>query len=511
VRKALGAGRGRIAGQFLADAAVLSGAGALAGLLLAVAGTALLVRLVPFDLPRLHEVSVDGSVIAFTALLAFAIGAFLALLPVLQERGSLRSALASSGRTATGSAAGRRTRDVLASLEIAAALAVVVSAGLMARTLANLHTIDPGFDATSALTFELSLPPASYPAPPDVWNFHLAVRDRLLAIPGVIEAGAVENLPLTGYSSVNPLTAAGSESVADPNPPAVQLRGVTPGYFEAAGIPLLEGRPLEMSDISGRTGAVLVSRSLANRLFAGRSVVGERVYPTAIPAGTPASEVSWFTITGVVGDVPPHHLNDAPHETAYFAIAGNGENGPTMWSTRRLVWVVRTGVPPLSIVEAVRRSMATLDPGLPLAAVTTLDALVDNARAPTSFNLLLLGLAALVAGLLGVVGVYGVLSYAMTQRRGEIGIRMAMGATRTDISGLVLRHALRIATAGTLAGVAAALVTTRLMTSMLVGVEPHDPRTFLLSAFVLFAVAILAAWLPARRASCRSPAEVLHS
>lgn len=511
VRRALGAGSGRIAGYFLAEGMLLGLLGGGVGVLIAILGTTLLVRLAPVALPRLHEVGVDTPVLVFAGVISLASGVVLACLPALHERRvTVAASLAGWGRTSTATQGGRRSRDVLAAVQIAAALVVVVGAGLMARTFVHVLRLDPGFEAQGALTFDLSLPTTAYPDVESIVLFHQEALKRLGALPGVRVVGAVESLPLSGYSSVNPLARESVDLGSEETPPAVQLRGVMPGYFEAAGIPLLQGRAASTADLEHHTGATLVSEGLAERLAIDGDVLGQRVYPGSIPRDASSDEVPWYTVVGVVGDVRPNRLADAPQETAYFALTGS-QGGAIMFGIRRLAYVVRSDVPPLTLADPVRAVIRQMDPNLPISDVRTLRDLVDRATAPTAFVALLLGVAALVAGTLGAVGVYGVLSYATLQRRTEMGIRMALGATRGDLSGLVLRHAVVLAGVGTGLGLSVAWVAARAMESMLVGIAPHDVGTFASASVVLFLLSMLAAWLPARRAAVQSPSEVLRA
>lgn len=510
VRRALGASAGRIAAHFVSEGIVLGLLGGALGVPVALLGTTLLVRLAPVDLPRLHEVAMDAPVLAFATAVSIASGLLLALLPALHERrGDMGSAIASGGRTLTGSRSGRRSRDALAVVQIAAALVVLIGAGLMVRTFAHLLRVDPGFEPAGALTFELSLPASRYAELESIVGFHQEALARLAALPGVRAAGAIESLPLSGYSSVNPLTRERVDLGSPETPPAVQLRGAMPGYFEAAGIPLLQGRLLRVSDLEEHTGATLVSESLAARLAAAGDPVGQRVYPSSVSREARPDQVPWYTVVGVVGDVRPARLSDPPQETAYFALAGSPD-GQVNFGVRSLAYVVRADVPPLTLAEPVRRVIRDLDPDLPVSGVRPLRDLVATAAAPTAFAAILLGLAALVAGILGLVGVYGVLSYAMQQRRAEVGIRMALGATRADVAGLVLRHAVALAAAGVVIGLAAAWGAAQTMRSILVGVAPHDAVTFGAGAAGLFALALAAAYGPARRAARQSPSAVLR-
>ena len=499
IRTALGAGRARLVRQLLTESLVLAAAGTAAGLVVAAAAVDAIVRYAPADVPRLGEVRIDAGVLAFTAAWTLVCAFLFGLAPALgavrtQPMDTLRGAGADrvSGRGAS------RLRRLLVVGQIGITLLLLTGAGLLARSLARLSGVDPGFRAESALTFALSLPEARYPDEARVGAFTEALLARIRALPGVRETGAIFGLPLTGMSFSSSFRVAGRP--ADPaNEPSAQLRVASRDYFRAAGIPLHAGRLFEPSDTRGSPLVILVSRAAARKFWPAGDALGQRVRFGARPGVTRLEG----EIVGVVGDVRDGGLALGPTPEFYGCL----EQAPVGYFNV----VVRTAAPPALFASLVRREVRALDPELPVTGLGTLEDVVRRSVAGRRFPMLLLLAFASLALLLSSVGIYGVTAYAVSQRTREIGIRLALGADGRRIRRLVLREGLRLALGGLAAGLAAALALTRLLAGLLFEVRPADPPTYLGTALLLLGVALAACWIPARRASRLDPSNALRS
>lgn len=501
VRMALGASRGDIVRYFVTESLVLAILGGVLGLVIADAAVRLLIAFGPENLPRLHEVRIDGRVLAFTAGLAILASLLFGAVPVFRRGPDPASALKAGGGTANSER--QRARRLLVASQVALALTLLVGSALMVRSFWNLRNVDPGFDPEGVLTLELALPYRPYPTYNAAAGFYHRLLEGVRALPGVESAGAVSGLPLVPLPSFydEPLAAEG-DGVA-----AVATHNlVTPGYFEALRIPLVEGRAFEPGDRAGGGNPVLVSSTLARRLFPGESALGKRVRRAA------GAKEPWYTVVGIVGSVPKETVGGGAAEVLYFPVWDQAPgtdyipNTPTHMSV-----VIRTSLPPASLGPAVRRIVRDLDPDLPIANIRTMERIVADTMARTSFTMALLLIAAVVALLLGAVGIYGVISYAVSRRTREIGIRIALGAQAMDVSRLVLRQGTGVVLAGLGAGVLAALALTRFLRVLLFEVSPTDPTTFIVMSLLLLTVALLASYLPARRAARVDPMIALRS
>jgi putative ABC transport system permease protein len=512
VARALGA-RGRdLAGRFLSESLVIAALAGVVGLAIAYAGVATRFGLEMGQIPRLHELRVGGVVIGTTLGLSCMTGLLLAVVPLLRTRhaGEGEELRGSSARTTDGRGV-RGTQRVLLGVQIALALALLVGSAAMARSVWNLLRIELGFDPRDTLTLELPLPFGSYPRYTDAAEFQLELLERLRAVPGIVAAEGTLNLPLTPAPFVEvPLMAEGSAS--EGIPPMGTVNFATPGYFAAAGIPLLRGRAFRMDDLAGGAPPVVVSQALARALFGAEEPVGRRL---RLPEERPDEHA--YTVMGVVGDVPGESLTDGPARTMYLPIvhdphAGERRNPPIPFIPREgSTILVRTRVPPLSVAATVRRIVRELDPELPIARMHTGEQIVAaaTARARLMMLLLLLGTGAALA--LGVVGIYGTMSYWVGHRKPELGVRLALGARPSDISRMVITQAVRVILPGMIIGLVAALALTRLMRGLLVGVSPTDPAVFAGASALLFAIALTAAYIPARRARSIDPARTLRT
>lgn len=504
VRRALGAGWRELAGTFLGEPLLLAATGGVLGLGLSAVGIRMLLRLGARMLPRAESVGTDPSTFLFTAGVSLAASLAVGLVPLLLHRErEVADALAAARRGTTSGRRVGRLRDGLAVAQLAFALLLLTGAALMARSFWNLSRTDPGFRATGALTFEVALSAEGYPDRESAARFQQRAIDRLGGLPGVSAVGAGDCVPLACFSNVNPLSRADLAPGPDEIPPAVQLHTVAPGYFHAAGIPVLEGRELERSDHERETGAALVNHTLAERFWPGRSPIGMRIYPSV------ADSVPWYHIVGVVGDTPLGSLTEPVEPTAYFPMVGPDRT--LVPSGHLLRYIVRADRPVPTLVPEIRAAIRELDPSVPLTRFRPLRRVVDDASATHRFAMVLLAIAAAMATLLGGVGIYAVLSYQVGLRRSEIGIRMALGARTGEVRRSFLRRGAGVAGLGITLGLAGAVALTRVLGSLLYGVTATDPATFALVAVSLFLVALLACYLPARRASRVDPASTLKA
>ncbi|HVF61943.1 MAG TPA: ABC transporter permease [Thermoanaerobaculia bacterium] len=507
VRTALGASRGAIARTFLGETTLLAVAGGLLGLLLAGAGLRALLTLGPEGIPRLEEVGIDLPVLGFTLLVsllaALLCSGFAALRYGTPE---LVPALKEGGRGGSTGRERHRARNLLVVAQMALALVLLVCSGLMVRSFWRLRHVDPGLEPRGVLTVRLALPETEYPDEASNARFTTALLERVRALSGVVEAGTVTLLPLTGGGSNSAHTLEDFPLPPDAVPPIIAVRFATPEYFRTMGIPLLAGRTLSPVDPARPTNEIVVSAALAERFWPGKSALGRRIVQGLKQEGN-----EWSEIVGVVGSVRDEGLHEKPFEAIYYPlrrIQPVGEEDD--WVPRNFTLVVKVEGEPMDAAAAVREAVWGLDRNLPLAQMRTMEEVLERSTARTSFTMLLLLVAAAMAVLLGAVGNYGVISYVVSQRTREIGVRMALGAARGDVAGLVLRQGLWMALGGVAIGLAGAFALTRLLRALLFEVSPTDPATFSAVSVVLVAVALLASYLPARRAASVDPLEAIR-
>ena len=502
IRGALGASRGAIVLGHLVESLLLAAAGGGLGLLLTAGAVQLLRRFAPAEVPRLEEVGIDGRVMLFTLLASAVAGVLFGTWPAFRASSPrFESALKEGSRGSSEGPRRLRARNILVVAQVALALVLLVGAGLMLRSLGRLVRVDPGFSAERVLSFAAPLPAAKYGDSERTARWLDQAVSELGALPGVEAAAAVRFAPLVGEITGSGYTLADRPPPTEQDlPPVFFENHVSPSYFETVGIPLVEGRMLERADWEERTGAVLVSRGLANRAWPGQSALGKRLWPGRPDEG---DSPRWYEIVGVVGDVRTTTLQDEPHDIIYFPYLGHADHDHDVVPS--MGFVLRTSGDPKALVDAVRDRLWQLEPDVPVTSVRTLEELVRRARARTSFTVLLLSLASALALLLSLVGLYGVVSYLVTLRRREIGIRMALGADRAAVLRLVLGEGLWIAAAGAALGLVGAVLLVRALRTLLFQVQPFDPATFVATTLLLLGCCVLASLLPARRASRTDP------
>jgi putative ABC transport system permease protein len=498
VRAALGAGRTRLVRQFLTESIVLALSGGLLGILFALWGTSLIESVGAKVIPSLTSVEINLSVLGFTLGLSLLTGIIFGVAPALHvTRVNLNDVLKEGGRA---SGSGRNPlRSVLVISEVALALVLLVSAGLLIRSLSQLRQLNPGFNPSSLLTMNVPLPSAKYPKGADKLAFYNRMLELVEALPGVQSAGITSVVPLGTNFDGREL------QVEDqPKPPGQDLSVptfiVTPGYLLAMQIPLEKGRMF--TDADGETSApvALISETMARNLWPGQNPLGKHLRISG--SDKPIEQLSWRSVVGVVSDVKQDRL-DAPGEMQFYVPQAQMVNS-------YMTLVVRTRVNPTSVATAIREQIHALDKDQVVYAVATMDQLLSGSLALRRFSMLLLGLFATVALLLAAVGLYGVISYTVGQRTHEFGIRVALGAQPGDVLRLVVRHGFTLVLAGVGAGIVAALALTRLLASLLYGISSTDPATFAVVTVVLVGVALVACYVPARRATKVDPMVALR-
>lgn len=497
IRTALGAGRRRLIRQLLTESVLLAGAGGMLGLLLALWGTDALVALSPENFPRLQEINLDGRVIGFTLLVSLLTGIIFGLAPALQvSRLDLNSSLKEGGRGSAESFGRRRLRGALIVAEVALTMVLLVGAGLMIRSFDRLLRVDPGFKADNLLTMEVSLPQSKYSESEEqTANFFREILGRIKTLPSVQSVGATWILPLSGQGAGSGFEIEGRDPATVSERMNSAFSAVSPNYFRTMSIPIIKGREFGDRDTATAPGVSLVNETFARRYFPSEDPLGKRIKRRG-------EETGWTTIVGVVGDVRQLGLDVEPRSEMYFSYL----QSPVPFMNV----VVRTATDPATLATAVRKEVWAVNPNQPVANVSTMNELLTNSAAGKRFNTLLLSLFALIALTLASVGIFGVMSYTVSQRTREIGVRMALGARESDVLRLVIRQGMILAGLGIVIGLVAALALTRVMTSLLYGVSATDPATFIGIALLLAGVALVACYIPARRATKVDPMVALR-
>lgn len=503
VRAAMGAGHGRLLRQFLTEGIVLSVLGAILGTGLAMGSLRLLKAASPGDIPRLSEVALDGQVLLFTTLIAVTTGIIFGLAPTRHVATSdLAKSLRDGGTRTTSSAGQRRLRSILVVSETALALILAVGAGLMVRSFGELTSVEPGFEPDGLLTFQVFLPASNYPDAIDRFEFHQRVKDELLAQPGVQAVATMSGLPPIRRMAAND-TEFENFVVSDDSPPqnVDHYQAISSEYLETMQIEIVEGRGFLPSDDANGVPVALVNRVLAEKFWPGESAIGKRLRP-GFGGPNPFLEV-----VGVVGDVKNSGLDVEPGTELYFHDSQYEFRGGL---SRQVNFVVRTSGDPAELATPARQAVWSRDASLPISGLQPMADVMGEAMSRARFLTTLLAAFAGLALLLAAVGTYGVMSYAVTQRGREMGIRMAMGAEASAVHKLILSEGLRVAVVGLALGIVGAWGLTGLLESILFQVDARDPASFVIGPVLLTLVAIAACWIPALRATRVDPVTVLR-
>jgi len=498
VRVAIGASRARIVRQLLTESLLIALAGGAFGLVVANAVLGSLLTMAPSNLPRLSDIRLDGWVFAFTLLISILTGVVFGIAPALYATKTNLSETLKEGEGRASAGAGRaRLRQGLVIGELALSLVLLTGAGLMIATFERLMNTSPGFDPHHVLTAQFWLTGSKYKSTPEIMKFYRAVEQRIETLPGVTAAGVVAaGLPLErgGNNGVRIAGAKESEWIS------MNYREITPGYFQTIGTPLKQGRGFTEADSEASNSVVVINEAAARKYFPDRSSLGEHLYVSGVLC----------EVVGVVGDVKSHV--DQAAEPTTFVPAAQAKLGTSSlfegWFPRSIV--VRTTGDPLLLNRALREAVAATDPLVPTGAIRSMDQVLSHSLALRSFMMLLLSIFGGLALVLASVGIYGVISFAVSQRTREIGVRMALGAKPADVLRMVLREGMMLVAAGVGLGIVAALMLTRLLEGMVYGVKVRDPLIFAAVNVLLVAVSLAACYIPARRATRVDPLEALR-
>ncbi len=499
VRVALGARRSRLIRQFLTESVSLSVLGGLVGLAIAYTGLIILKAFIPESISQAREISIDYKVLGFTVLISLATGLIFGLAPAIQSlRFNQIETLKEGGRDAVTGGSGKRLRSLLVMAEVAISLVLLIGAGLLINSFLRLRNVDPGFRVDNLLTMRIALPQPKYERMKQRSAFYSELIQRIQSIAGVKSAAVTTNLPL--YRQGNSISVS-VEGKPEP-PPGQELivttRIISPGYFDTMSIPVLKGRQLTDKDTITSPNVVVISETMARRVWPGEEAVGKRLAP-----GRARSEEDWFQVIGVVKDVRQFELTADPKPQMYLSYRQAG-----FFESRDLV--IKTDVDPASLASTVRKAVWEIDKDQPVSNIRTMEEILADSIARQRFSMLLLAIFASVALMLAAVGIYGVMSYSVAQRTHEIGIRMALGAGTAAVIKLAVGYGLKLVIAGIVIGLIASFALTRVMSTLLFGVTATDPTTFTLISLLLVAVAAIASYIPARRATRVNPITALR-
>jgi putative ABC transport system permease protein len=497
IRVALGAGRLRLLKQVFTESVLLALIGGAAGVVLALWGVELLKTIGAQTVPRLHEVNIDFVVLGVTLAICVGTGIIFGLAPGLaSSRPELSEALKEGGRSSTQGTRRNLLRNGLVIAEVALALVLLSGAGLLIKSFARLQNVNPGFNPRSALTFEISLPKLQYPDDSSIVRFNNEAQRRIAALPGVQVAGFSTILPLAGTNSDWSFAIEGRPSKDNSPSPDEEKRQVSRDYFRALETPLVRGRFFTDADNADAPLVIIVNQAFAKKFWPNEDALGKRIV-----MGRMSDDPKWITIVGIVGDIRHFGLDIDPKPEMYVPFAQNP------YSTT--IYVVRTNQDSRTLLAAIRREIQGIDPAVPLANVRTFENIIAESVAPRRLSVVLLGVFASVAVLLASVGIYGVMSFLVVQRTHELGVRMALGAQRSDVLKLVLARSLKLISAGTIIGLMVAVMSTHTLRALLYSVSAFDATTFVVVTILLGAVASAASFLPAMRATRADPMVVL--
>ena len=500
IRAALGASRWRVIRQLFTESTILALAGGAVGLLIAFWGLAAITQLLPTEFPRLNEIQIDLRVLGFTFGASVLTGILFGLAPAFQgSRSDVQEAIRETGRGTSGSRRQSRFRQALIVVEVALSVVLLAGAGLLFRSFVRLQSVNAGFVSQHVLTARLTPSGTHYANNSDYRKFYNQVIEKIGAVPGVQDVGLINTLPL--YKGPTSGFRVEGRPVTTPDKwPSVNYRVVSPNYFRAMGIPVMQGRAYTDRDDENSPLVMMVNEQLVDQIFPGENPVGKRI----TFGGTDANgQPRWFEIVGVVANVRSLELREEPIAELYFSF------GQDLWPAMSLV--VRSTVEPSSLATSVRQVVNEVDRSVPVADVKTMDHIVSESITQPRFNLFLLGLFSAVAMVLSAAGIYGVTAYTVTQRTHELGIRIALGAQMSDVLKMILGQGMAVIGIGLVLGLAAAFALTRLLRSLLFGVGENDPLTFVAITFVLVLVALVASYIPARRATKVDPLTALRT
>ena len=494
LRLAVGASRSRLMRQFLTESVLLSFLGGGVGLLLSLFGLAILKRFIPPNISQAQDIAIDGKVLIYTVLVSLITGFIFGLAPAIQAANfNLNDTLKESGRESGAGSGGNRIRGVLVISEVAVSFVLLIGAGLLINSFMRLRSVDPGFRPEKLLTMKIVLPETRYPDRVARSTFYTELLRRVETVPGVKSAAVATNLPLTDNGNSIGISIEGRPDPGADRVPIVITRIVSPSYFNTMGISLLRGRIFTEQDKAESPSVVIITETTARRLWPGEDPIGKRIGGWSTDA-----QRKWVQIVGVVKDVRQFGLTAEPKLQMYLPYEQTN-----FFEPRALI--VQTEVEPMSLAATVRQTVWEIDKDQPVSDITSMEDVVSDSVARQRFSMLLLGIFAGLALLLAAVGIYGVMSYAVAQRTREIGIRMALGAQRSDVLKMTVGQGLRLVSIGVVLGLAAAFALTRVMSSLLFGVSATDPTTFITISLVLVSVALLASYLPALRATRVDP------
>jgi predicted permease len=507
IRAALGAGRTQIMRDLLFESVVLALMGSVLGLGLAYLSLRGLVAMAPTGLPRLDEIGIDLRVLLFTLGISLLASLLIASVPIFKYAGKrLNASLREGGRSLSASREQHRARSVLVVVQMALALVLLICSGLMIRTFRALTNVNPGFTRAAELeTFRISIPDTQVKEPEAVVRMQQAIADKIAAIPGVSSVGITTTIPMDGSNSSDPIFVEDRAYAEGELPPVRKFKYVSPGFAQTMGIPLVAGRDITWAETYQKLPEVVISENLAREYWKEPAkALGKRIRVR--------NNEEWREIVGVVGDVYDNGVDDKPPTSAYWPLFMSNFEGSDPNVRRTVAYAIRSKrAGSENFLNDVRQAVWSVNSSLPVFATHTEEYFYTQSMARTSFTLVMLGVAGGMALLLGVVGIYGVIAYSVSQRTREIGIRMALGAQQTNLTGMFVRHGLILAGIGVLCGIVAAIPLMRLMSSLLFQVKPVDPLTYLAVSAGLVLTAFLASYLPSRRAASVNPVEALRA
>jgi predicted permease len=507
LRAALGAGRGRIAGELFLESAILGLIGSIIGLALAYVGLRVLISVAPENLPRIHEIGIDGPVLLFTLAVTLIASALFACIPIIKYAGvRLSTGIREGGRALSSSREQLRARNVLVVVQVALALVLLICSGLMIRTFRAMTKVNPGFaNAAQVQTFRIGIPNTQIKSDEAALRMEQEIQNRLAAIPGTTAVAIDTSVPMSGNQSNDPVLVEGRSYAEGEFPALRRFKFVVPGTFSTLGIPMIAGRDYTWDDIYQSHPVTIVSENTARELFQDpQNAIGKRI---RVATTDPFRE-----IVGVVANVYDDGVSEKAPTSVYWPLMMKKFEGQDTSMRRFVAYIIRNPHAGSEILmKDVRAAVWAVNPNLPLSDVHTLQYFYDRSLARTTFTLIMIGVAGSMALLLGVVGLYGVIAYSVSQRTREIGIRMALGAQSKVLTNMFVRHGLILTGVGVACGLVAAFILMRFMASILFGVSPIDPVTYIAVSTGLAATAFLASYLPSRRAAAVDPVDALRA